>query len=1452
MFRIIHLHILLLLGTCVIAQNSTCGGRDCGQNQVRLVYRGGESVCQDAGFSLTNLSEAGLDSIVIDWGDGQTETIGSKERPSHRYRSLIAPCASAVERTIRYRGYKSCAAGSSCSEGSLTLRVDPPPVADFSARSEVCTGTLVTFFEEACNEALDSYRWNFGDGTTSTGATPTHTFTAPGEYEVTLTVSGKTGGCTTATDRASRRVTVVEEPQTDFVIGDTSLVNCLGTIYTFANRSSGGTQISWSISNPENWSYTERGMGAGSDSIAVQFNAVGEYLVRLNGQNACGSERKDVFIRVRSAPVLELAPIPRGCDSVVIASRQLDYQIGGEFRELFWVFTQGPKRDTLYGDDFGTYTYLTDGSLDLNVVSVCGTLTRSVPITVQVPEQAVLISPSTFCRTSGSTVLTTDLPGGSWAGPGVTDSESGLFQPGEVGPGTTEVTYTLQNGVCLVDTSYRLDIIEGAEVSVVDTNLCSNDVAVQLVARPEGGIWAGSGIRDPATGLFDPASTGPGRYRIDYTYTDPNGCTNQQSAQVTVVPPPAISGLDSVVVCAIDAEVNLQNLARLSANDTTGSFSFTRNGNAVAGGIINPVTDFSGPGTYAVDYHYRARGCEVSGTVVVLIPADTQVRIDGPPTVCLSDQLVKLSANLPGGIWSGPGINPLTGAITTRSAGAGAHTYRYTFASGQACEQTQQVTLRIEDAATGIDAGPDQLVCADSVATLTLTGASPVGGSWSGPALTDSIVDLGRLPPDSAYLYTYRFTTPSGCSAEANRTIVYGRSPEPAFAGPDSVCVNEPFTLTPSASNVSYRYSFGDGSESTEPEPTYRYTEGDRVAEQSLTVRTAFGCVATARRSVAVIGLPMAEFVLDSTAGCAPFMVELADPGIGALRSYYLLGADTVELANSRSLIINSLSRDTTVRVTLVNENRCGTARKTEMITVRPTPEADFAVVDGRGCSPFVPNIVNTSFGNATSFTWDFGNGQTVRGQDPEIPAFENSTDTLRYYPIRLTARNECGVDTFEDRIAVLPPDIRAVIDLDTPSGCAPLTVRPRSRSTRIASVDWTVLNEAGRQVATASGDTSEFTLAAAGRYRIVLRADACGMSTDTVVVTVAESPPVALLFPDAACAGVPTQLSYRAEGLTNIFWDFGDVGSSDRADPSVTFPTGGNYPVAFTAFEPTTGCELHIDTSLTAVPPPQASFSMPPPVVCQPYRLQLTARNTEATRYRWYLNNEPVRTTGRRLDTLLSETGVYSVSLVAANRDLCRDSLFVPEVVEVEPQPVAAFSALVNQDVGRGGDVSFENLSTGAFSYRWQFGDSTTSRNRAPVHYYRGSGPYSVQLIATATYAGGFSCSDTTARVVRPEGLGRFYVPTALSPDSGTPEVRLWGAKGNDVSAYTLEVFSPYGQRIFFTDEVEDGQPAGRWDGMLPDGETPAMLGTYTWRARVSFVDGTTDNQLGTVTLIR
>jgi PKD repeat protein len=125
---------------------------------------------------------------------------------------------------------------------SVSIRLVPPgvilppaetPTAQFSftptapsANSPVafdasasCGGRADTSGCLPSNFTIVSYSWNFGDGSSATGKTPTHTYTAPGPYNVTLTVTNDRGIAAST----NKQVTVGAgtPPSAAFVFGPT-------------------------------------------------------------------------------------------------------------------------------------------------------------------------------------------------------------------------------------------------------------------------------------------------------------------------------------------------------------------------------------------------------------------------------------------------------------------------------------------------------------------------------------------------------------------------------------------------------------------------------------------------------------------------------------------------------------------------------------------------------------------------------------------------------------------------------------------------------------------------------------------------------------------------------------------------------------------------------------------------------------------------------------------------------------------------------------------------------------------------------------------------------------------------------------------------------------------------------------------------------------------------------
>ena len=87
-----------------------------------------------------------------------------------------------------------------------TVAENPPPSAAFTSSANLLTASFDGSGSSAPpGGSIASYSWNFGDGSPAgSGATPQHTYAAPGTYQVTLTVTSNQG----ATSSVTHAVTV--------------------------------------------------------------------------------------------------------------------------------------------------------------------------------------------------------------------------------------------------------------------------------------------------------------------------------------------------------------------------------------------------------------------------------------------------------------------------------------------------------------------------------------------------------------------------------------------------------------------------------------------------------------------------------------------------------------------------------------------------------------------------------------------------------------------------------------------------------------------------------------------------------------------------------------------------------------------------------------------------------------------------------------------------------------------------------------------------------------------------------------------------------------------------------------------------------------------------------------------------------------------------------------------
>lgn len=181
--------------------------------------------------------------------------------------------------TLNMAGTYTCVThvGTQTSSASTEVVIYPQPTANFT-NTTVCVGNATQFTSTSTTnptgQSIGSYQWNFGDESTGTGANPTHTYTNPGTYQVTLTVSTGNGHCT---DQITKTVTVNALPTASF----NATTVCQGQATQFTSTSTGQ-----GISNYQ-WNFGDGSTGSGQNTTHT-FAQPGTHQVTLTVQTSGG------------------------------------------------------------------------------------------------------------------------------------------------------------------------------------------------------------------------------------------------------------------------------------------------------------------------------------------------------------------------------------------------------------------------------------------------------------------------------------------------------------------------------------------------------------------------------------------------------------------------------------------------------------------------------------------------------------------------------------------------------------------------------------------------------------------------------------------------------------------------------------------------------------------------------------------------------------------------------------------------------------------------------------------------------------------------------------------------------------------------------------------------------------------------------------------------------------
>jgi len=523
------------------------------------------------------------------------------------------------------------------------------------------------------------------------------------------------------------------------------------------------------------------------------------------------------------------------------------------------------------------------------------------------------------------------------------------------------------------------------------------------------------------------------------------------------------------------------------------------------------------------------------------------------------------------------------------------------------------------------------------------------------------------------------------------------------------------------------------------------------------------------------VGTPM-SFTASATGAITSWQWDFGD------------GSGTSGQQNPTYTYSNSGNYNVTLTVT---DGTC-TQSVTQTVNITALPVSSFtSSASGISCAPLAVTFSNLST-NATSYSWNFGDGSS-----PSTSANPSHTYAAPgSYTVTLTSSgNGCTGTSSEILILGPPPQASFQANASYCQGDTVFFVNNSSSTTPIISQSW---NFGDGSPLSPVLSPSHF-YANPGSYQVTLTVNTALCSSDTIIpVYISAGPQPSFSVPvTSSCGSLTATFNNTSAGPSTYFWDFGDGGTSTAQSPTHTYSNPGTYSVKLIATQGSCTDSVTQQNLIEVLGVPTSSFSAP--VACAGTAVQFTnlsnGNGSPLTNYDWEFGDGATDNTASPAHTYTAP-GSYTVKLTVGNSNCFDDTTII---VLVQSAPVIGFtgSALQGCDSLT---VQFTNLTTGATSYSWQFGDGATSGSTSPSHYYGAPGNFTVSL--TATSSSGCSVTRATFNMISVEESPSATISTSAQnicrgdcinfEALTSPGVTSWTWTFSNASPSTAAVFNP------------------------------------------------------------
>ncbi len=1229
-----------------------------------------------------------------DFGDGN---VSQQQNPVHTYTT-----AGAYNITLVVTSSAGCTASLVQSVSVWAL-----PVPDFTFNN-ACTGTSVLFTNASVvsSGTISSYQWNFGDGTTATTQNPSHQYTLPGVYNVTLAIASN-GGCV---DSITHQVAVYALPVADF----SSTTVCKGTATDFTDLSS----VSGNNINYWHWDFGDATTSL-QQNPSHTYSTSGNFTAQLIIQTAYGCSDTVSF----PVNVLGLPTANAGADQTVCTGTSVTLSASGGLG-----YAWQPTGDTTASIQVSppvttTYTVVvTDVNGCTNSDSVRVSI-KSLPNVNAGPDKSVCAGTSVSLVASG---------GGSYLwSPGGQTTQSISVSPTTTGNYTVVVTGA--NG-CSATDSVKVTV-NALPIAVAgpDQNIC-NGITTTLSAS--GGMsynWLTTGDTTATIYVNPTANT---NYIVQVT--DVNGCQATDTIAVTVNPNPVVN-LGNAFICT-------GSNTTLDAGNAGNLFSWTPNGETTQTILVSTA------GTYGVTVT-NANGCTGYAQAVVVVGGDSI--IDNTTNLMACDGvLTTLDAGNPGATyaWS-------TGATTQTISVNTAGTYTVTITDPGGCTAVFASNVIFNPLpVVGFISQPS---CLNAPIVFTnqtsISSGNIISYSWD---FGDGTMSTAQNPSHQYaqtgnYNVTLQATSGNGCSSAVTLPVNINTVPQINF-GSTTACYGDATQFTDLStinpgSITNWNWNFGDGDTSTLQNPSHVYSVPGTY-DVTLIGSSAFGCADSITLNITVHPRPQAAFAFTNV--CFGEANDFTDASFivnGVIDVYNWNFGDGTTSSQQNDTHTYAVAGTYNVTLSVISDMGCADTISFPVL-VYPKPVAQFTPQNVCQYNAAVlNNLSSVSSGSITNSYWNFGDNTSSNDSVPSHLFAQAGT-----YPVSLIVTTDNGcIDTVVSNVVVYDvPQAQFYSQNVCQNSYLQFNDSSIIANGTINNWFWNF----GNGITTTQQNPSQnFTVSGTLNISLIVTSD--NGCVDTVTQGINVYPlPVADFTTADVCLGDPmtftNQASVSGGGVFTCSWDFGDGDTSSIENPSHTYLNAGNFNVVLTATT-NTGCISTTMHTVTVNDAPDARFSANN--VCQneitTFNDLSTAPNGIIVAWNWTFG-DGTSSQSKNPVHVYNGAGVYPVRLTVTSNFGCDD--FYDDTVRVYrlPEPQISVSAECAGSTISMIDASDTSL-TGTIDWQWQFGDGNTGIGYNPTHIYTNAGTYTVVL--SVTNANGCRSTDTTTVEVHPLPVADF-----------------------------------------------------------------------------------------------